>query len=56
MKFEIDWTLELLLKVAALILAMGIMIGKLNAIDTRVQRIENFVDSHVVIRVEDRMQ
>lgn len=42
-------TVELLLKVGALLIAMGVLIGKLNAIDSRVGRIEGFLDSHVVI-------
>lgn len=43
-------TVELVLKLGALLIAMGMLIGKLNAIDARVGRVEAFLDNHVIIQ------
>jgi len=47
--FKFTWTPELVFKVAALIFALGLIMGRLNAMDARMDRIEKFLDSHVVI-------
>lgn len=44
------WTPELYLKVAALLLSLGLLVGKLNALDDRLARMERFMDSHIAIQ------
>jgi len=49
---HINFTPELIMKLAALLLALGLLVGKLNGVDERLARIERFMDSHVAIEVK----
>lgn len=50
--FMIDANTTLMFKIAALVLAMGILIGKLNAIDERMARMERFLDSNISLKTK----
>jgi hypothetical protein len=54
MKWNFTWTPELFFKLFALVFALGIIMGRLNAMDARLERIEKFLDAHVSIQIREK--
>lgn len=49
MKELVGKNVDLIIKLSAILLAAGILIGRLDTIDSRLSRVENFLDSHVTV-------